>query len=151
MKHELIKTIMKICKHQFPLIGATAIITNNKKQVLLSKRKNHGLFYPGYWNLPGGLIELNEKVTQGLKREVKEEIGVQIKITKYTGKYYEKVIEKKKKIYETITLPFYAKITKGTPKPLDETTEVKWFNPKEIKKMKLAYNHKEILKDEKII
>ena len=54
-------------------------------------------------------------------------------------------------MYQTITLPFHAKISKGTPKPLDETTEVKWINPKDLKKMKLAYNHKEILKDEKII
>jgi len=151
MKHELIKTFMKICKHEFPLVGATAIITNNKKQILLSKRKNHGLFYPGYWNLPGGLIELGETAEQAVQREVKEEIGVTIKPIKYTGKYYEKIIYKNKKVYETITLPFYSKIIKGKPKPLDETIEVKWFNPKEIKKMKLAYNHKEILKDEKII
>ena len=151
MKHELIHTMMKICKHNFPLVGATAIITNSKKQVLLSKRKNTGLFFPGYWNLPGGLIELGETAEKALQREVKEEIGVNIKITKYTGKYYEKLMKKNKKTYETITLPFYAKITKGTPIPLDATTEVKWFNPTEIKKVKLAYNHKEILQDEKII
>ncbi len=150
MKHELIKTMMKICKHNFPLVGATAIILNSKKQVLLSKRKKIGLFYPGYWNLPGGLIELGETPEKALEREVKEEIGVKIKVLKYTGKVYQDVI-KKEKVYETITLPYYAKIIKGTPKPLDETTEVKWFNPKEIKKMKLAYNHKQILKDEKII
>jgi len=151
MKHELFKFFLKICRHEFPLVGATAIITNNKKQVLLSKRKKYGLFYPGYWNLPGGLIELNESVEQGLKREVKEEIGVEIKNLKYTGKYYEKVLFKNKKTYQTITLPFHAKISKGTPEPLDETTEVKWFNAKEIKKMKLAYNHKKILEDEGII
>ena len=150
MKHELIKTMMKICRHNFPLVGATAIILNNKKQVLLSKRKKGGLLYPGYWNLPGGLIELGETPEKALEREVKEEIGVKIKAVKYTGKVYQKVI-KKEKVYETITLPYYAKIIKGVPKPLDETTEIKWFNPKEIKKMKLAYNHKQILKDEKII
>ena len=150
MKHELIKAMMKICRHNFPLVGATAIITNSKKQVLLSKRKKGGLFYPGYWNLPGGLIELGETPEKAVEREVKEEVGIKIKVIKYTGKVYQKMI-KKEKLYETITLPYYAKIIKGTPKPLDETTEVKWFNPKEIKKMKLAYNHKQILKDEKII
>ena len=97
MKYELFKTFLKICRHEFPLVGATAIITNSKKQVLLSKRKKHGLFYPGYWNLPGGLIEVDEPVEQGLKREVKEEIGIEIKNLKYTGKYYEKIIVKNKK------------------------------------------------------
>ena len=36
--------------------------------------------------------------------------------------------------------------TNKTPKPKDETQEVKWFKPQELKKMKLAYTHNEILK-----
>ncbi len=151
MKYELFRTFLKICRHEFPLVGATAIITNKKKEVLLSRRKKSGLFYPGYWNLPGGLIEIGETATKALKREVKEEIGVDIKVKKYTGRYYEKNLIRNKKIYSTITLPFYAEIIRGVPKPLDETIDVKWFKPSEIRKMKLAYNHKEILKDEKII
>ena len=34
---------------------------------------------------------------------------------------------------------------------MDETSEVKWFSIKELKKIKLAHNHKEILEKEGLI
>jgi hypothetical protein len=45
----------------------------------------------------------------------------------------------------------YAKIISKTPKPKDETSEIRWVKPSEIKKMKLAYNHKQILEREGLL
>jgi hypothetical protein len=50
-----------------------------------------------------------------------------------------------------VDIPFYGKIIKGIPKAKDETKEIKWFKLSEIKNMKLAYSHKEILKGEGLI
>jgi len=129
--------------------GAAAIIKNNKGEILLGKREKNHLFYPDIWGIPGGLIDYNETSEQAVRREVKEEVGVNIKIIK-KGRVYEELPTRTLN-FQTITFIYYGKIISGIPKPMDETSEVGWFKPSEIKKMKLAYNQEEILKKEGVI
>ncbi|MDE1848781.1 MAG: NUDIX hydrolase [Nanoarchaeota archaeon] len=129
--------------------GVPAIIRNPNGEILLGKRKISSILYPGYWGLPGGLIEYGETVEQAIKRELKEEIGVDAEIIKY-GKRPIMDLPTKDSPFQDLSVPVYCKI-KGIPKPLDETSEVRWFTPGEIKKMKLAYSHKKILEDEGLI
>jgi len=55
-----------------------AIIKNNKgDRVLIVKRK--GGLHSGKWAFPGGIVEKGETKEQALKREINEEVGLQIK------------------------------------------------------------------------
>ncbi len=36
--------------------------------------------YPGYWDIPGGMVEKNELPTDALIREVKEEVNLDVKV-----------------------------------------------------------------------
>lgn len=56
-------------------IGACAILLNSQGQILLGKRKNS--YKAGMYGLPGGRIEVNEKITTAIAREVFEETGLQ--------------------------------------------------------------------------
>lgn len=47
-------------------------------EVLLVKRKQEDRTYPDAWCLPGGKRENNEKLSDTLKREVFEEVGLQV-------------------------------------------------------------------------
>ncbi len=141
--------IMRIFGKKLVLTGTPVIIENSKKEILLGKRSPKEIFYPSVWGLPGGMVEHKENFKDAAKREVNEELGVKIKIIKQLENY-ESSPNKNCPLHR-MDVPFTAKITKGIPKPKDETTEVKWFKPAEIKKMKLAYTHKEILKKEGFI
>lgn len=128
--------------------GVCAIIRNSKGEILLGKRKRNALVYPDFWGLPGGLIEYNETVEDAIRREIREETGVNSKVIKY-GKPVSQLPSKNFPFHD-IALVVYCTI-KGKPLAKDETQEVGWFSPKEIKNMDLAYNHKKILKQEKIL
>lgn len=147
-----IRLLLKLFpKHLKPvIIGIPVIIQNSQKEILLGKRDKKILFYPNTWGLPGGLTMQGEKIIETAKREVKEELGINIKILKQSKNTYE-ILPNKKSPIHSLAIPFYAKIISGTPIPKDETQEVKWFKPSEIKNINLAYNHKEILKKEKLI
>lgn len=132
------------------IVGAAAIIENSKGEILLGKRVKNHIFYPDTWGLPGGLLDYKEKSNQTVIREVKEEIGVDMKIIKKSNNVYENLPNKEFN-FQTITFIYYGKIISGTPNPKDETSEIKWFKPNNIKNLKLAYNHKDILKKEDII
>lgn len=52
-------------------VGLSALIINEKNEILLEKRSDNSLFC-----LPGGSLDFDETVIEGVKREVKEETGI---------------------------------------------------------------------------
>lgn len=125
-----------------PYIGVDAIIFNEKNEVLLIHRTGKNFY--GYWGLVSGMVEENEDIKTALKREVLEEIGVEIEDIMYTGKYYDKVGRHPTKT--VICLPHICKI-KGIPQCISECDNLKWFTKEEVKNMSLAYDHKKMLID----
>ena len=63
-------------------LGASAIIVDAQRRVLLCHRMDMD-----FWNLPGGRVEHNETPWQAVIREVKEEVGVDVVVTKFIGIY----------------------------------------------------------------
>tara|TARA_Y100000590_G_scaffold327041_1_gene371243 strand:- start:1047 stop:1475 length:429 start_codon:yes stop_codon:yes gene_type:complete len=53
--------------------------------ILLTKRTIKP--FKGYWHLPGTIIRRNEKIQNAVKRAAKEELGIQVSITKELGIY----------------------------------------------------------------
>jgi mutator protein MutT len=149
IKIKIINFAIRFLKNRQVLAGAPAIILNSKKEILLGKRSKNLPYYPSLWGLPGGVIEYKESAENAVKRELREEMGIIVKIIK-TGKPC-MIFPSKEYPFQVLEIPFYCKILKDKPKAKDETSEIKWFKPKEIKKMKLAYSHKQILKQEGLI
>src|SRR3954471_9138565 len=56
---------------------AAAVIQRSDGTVLLARRPA-GKVYAGYWEFPGGKAEPGEPVTGALRREIREELGVEI-------------------------------------------------------------------------
>ncbi len=56
---------------------AVAVIVNNGGEVLIAKRPGH-LHLGGLWEFPGGKLEPGERVTQALRRELDEELGIAV-------------------------------------------------------------------------
>ena len=132
-----------------PYLGVDNIILNEEGKILLAKRSDVAKNFPGMWNLISGHVEWGETIEQALKREAMEEIGCEIEIVRFTGRYYD--AHNRHPTKTIVCLPHICKIISGEPKPLDETSEIKWFSPEEIKNMELAYDHKQMLADEGLI
>lgn len=61
------------------IITACAFITKDGK-LLAVKRADTKKFLPGIFELPGGHIEFGEKIEDGLKREIREELNAEIEL-----------------------------------------------------------------------
>jgi ADP-ribose pyrophosphatase YjhB (NUDIX family) len=61
------------------------LIIFNGKSVLLTKRTRSP--YKGYWHLPGSMVHKNETLYDAVKRSAKEELNLNVKITKFVGVY----------------------------------------------------------------
>lgn len=72
------KSNCPICKFENPKLTATAVIIKNQK-ILVAKRNKEP--FKGQWDFWGGYIQKNETPEQGLKREIKEELGTDCDLT----------------------------------------------------------------------
>lgn len=61
------------------VLAVAAFIVNSKKQLLIVKKSPYEMVDAGLWTVPGGKIRPEENIINGLKREVKEEVGLTIK------------------------------------------------------------------------
>ena len=60
-----------------PVEVAVGVLIDRDGQFLLTSRPQ-GKVYEGYWEFPGGKLELGETVEQALRRELQEELGITI-------------------------------------------------------------------------
>lgn len=111
-----------------PLIlpGSVVIIENEKGEVLLQKRPE------GRWGLPGGLMELGESFEEVAQREVREEIGLEIRNLKllhvFSGKEYYTKAPNGDEFY-SVTAVFYTKDVEGALEfQPSETLEIRFFD-----------------------
>ncbi len=70
----------EIPRHSVSVAGV--ILDDSSSQVLLIQRRDNG-----HWEPPGGVLELDETIEDGLRREIKEETGLDITVDQLTGVY----------------------------------------------------------------
>ena len=131
-----------------PWIGIDAIILDeSKSKVLLIKRGSKT--YYGMWGFVSGKVEWGEEIKETVIREAKEETNLDIEVIRFIGRYYDKRGRHPTKTM--ICLPHICKVVGGKLKPGDDALDARWFSLEEVKNMELAFDHKQMLIDEKLI
>ena len=116
-------------------VACGAIIFNKEGKVLIGQRGSNARDDEGIWDFPGGQVEYGELGEHAIKREVKEEFGIQIEIIELINLV--EVIEPEK---HWIGPAYIAKLISGEAKPLEEDkfNDFKWVDISEVEKMKLT-------------
>ncbi len=120
--------------------GSSIIFVNDKRQVLLFLRDNRpDIPYPDTWDVPGGHVEDMETPEQCIIREMREEMGIELKAVKFFS-----AIEFDDRIEYTFwkseNIDFEGiRLTEGQC--------LRWFTPDEVHNTVLAYGFNRILND----
>lgn len=102
------------------LVGAFAIIFDERDRVLLSHRRDFDL-----WNLPGGGVESGELPTEAVVRETKEETGLEVVIERLVGVYG-------KDDKDELVFAFTCRVVGGRLSVTDEADESRYFQVEAI-------------------
>ncbi|MDD2515947.1 MAG: NUDIX domain-containing protein [Candidatus Gracilibacteria bacterium] len=115
-------------------ITACAYIYNENNEILVLRRSSEKELFPGLWEILGGHLEYGETLEEGLKREIKEELNLEIEIGEIVHVFtYVHPNKEKKKHY--VEVDFLCKISnpdfeiKLNPK---DHIEYKWLQEKDI-------------------
>ena len=86
-------------------------------RVLLALRRNID-----WWNLPGGGMELGETVDEAMRREVREETGLEVEVERLVGVY-------SKPQKQEVVLTFRCRAVGGVLSETEESRECRYFAP----------------------
>jgi 8-oxo-dGTP diphosphatase len=103
---------------------ASAFVLDEDGRILLARRA----FEPdaGKWDVPGGFLEEGEDPVEGLRRELREEAGVEIEVGDFAGVFVDTYDDLPNESY-VLNLVWEARITEGEPTPDDDVSELRWF------------------------
>lgn len=113
-----------------PKLAVNAMVFNEKREVLLAKRTDNGL-----WCVPGGHVDLGETLAQACVRELYEETGLKAEVVRLVGVYSDtkgSLHIAQGPEWHTVRVSFVCKITGGTLTPSEETSEIRYFNLQEL-------------------
>lgn len=97
-------------------------------RILLQRRSDNG-----NWNLPGGGVDIGESLTTALHREVLEETGLTVGVTRYVGVYSDPLettlAYADGRVLHYIAHVLECRVTGGALRVNYESLELGWFDP----------------------
>lgn len=127
-----------INKLKTPFVTVDAII-ELKEGIVIIERKNP----PFGLALPGGFVDYGESLEQAVKREVKEETGLDIADIRQLHTYSDPERDPR---FHTVGTVFIAK-GRGSPQAGDDAAGLKVVGLNELKNLDFAFDHKKIIED----
>ena len=132
---------MTMTEHKLPRAVIGALIYNNMGEILIVQMKK----WNNKWTVPGGHIEWGESMEDAVRREVKEETGLELENIEYSGVqesiFSSDYIEGK----HLIMLDFYCKLIGGEVILNEELQEYKWLKPKDALYLNLNVSGRKFL------
>ena len=101
-------------------VSVAGVVVDDRRRALLIQRRDNG-----HWEAPGGVLERDEDIISGLKREVFEETGLHVTPTALTGVY-------KNMARGIVALVFRCTTEGGTLTPSDESKDFRWVSADEV-------------------
>lgn len=121
-----------------PFLTVDCIILNREGEVLLIERKNP----PHGWALPGGFVDYGESLEDAVRREIKEETGLELQSVFQFKAYSDPGRDPR---HHTVTVVFWAE-SDDRPKAGDDARKCAFF-PLNSLPSPMAFDHGKIIKE----
>ena len=134
-----------------PMVGVGGVVIEGE-QVLLVRRARPPL--QGQWSLPGGLVEVGEKLADAVRREILEETGLRVRVErmvevldritfatspisgKISGRKSGRDAKKRVK-YHYVLVDFLCRVRGGKLQAADDVSDARWVRRRDLAKYSL--------------
>jgi ADP-ribose pyrophosphatase YjhB (NUDIX family) len=119
-----------------PLIGVGAIILQ-RDRVLMALRGKQPL--EGWWSLPGGLLEIGESLADAVRREVREETGLEVKPAGVI-EIFERIIRDPKGVpeYHYVLVDYLCRTSGGSLRAASDARAVEWVRRSDLPNLRIT-------------
>jgi 8-oxo-dGTP diphosphatase len=113
-----------------PLVGVGAILLD-RDRILMAQRGKEPL--KGWWSLPGGALETGESLHDAIRREVREETGLEVEPLG-VFEIFERILRDAQGTleYHYVLIDYVCRVTGGELRPGDDVCRVEWFRRRDL-------------------
>jgi ADP-ribose pyrophosphatase YjhB (NUDIX family) len=108
-----------------PRVGVGAVVLDGDR-VLLARRGHAPSL--GKWSIPGGLVDLGERIEDALVREIEEESGLHVRLLGLCGVIDRVVREGDAVRYHYVIIDYVALVVGGLLQAGSDAAEVRWVS-----------------------
>lgn len=113
-----------------PIVGVGGVVVQHDR-ALLVRRATPPLL--GQWSIPGGMLELGEKLREGVVREIEEETGLKVEPTEVLDVFDSIITDAEGKTqYHYVLVDYLCLVNGGEPRAASDVSEVRWATLEEV-------------------
>jgi 8-oxo-dGTP diphosphatase len=119
-----------------PLVGVGGVVIAGDRTLLI-RRGSAPL--QGQWSIPGGMLELGESIVEGVRRELAEETGLDVRVLGLI-EVFERIIpgEGGRTRYHFVILDYLCEMISGEAKAASDVTDVAWAREQDLDRYSLT-------------
>ena len=127
------------------VVGSSAIVVDDRNRILLQRRTDSG-----NWALPGGAMDIGERLAESAVREVKEETGFEVRIERIVGIYSDPghvFAYDDGEVRQEFSICLACAITGGSLRVSSESTAVEFFTFEEAAALQMHESIRKRIRD----
>jgi 8-oxo-dGTP diphosphatase len=119
-----------------PVLGAAALVIHDGRVLLIRRGQAPDA---GEWSVPGGGVELGEAIEDALRREVREETGLEIAVGDFL-EIYERVERDADGAvrFHFVVLDYRCRLIGGALRAGDDAADAAWVDPADLDRYAVA-------------
>jgi len=127
-----------------PIVGVGAVIVDGGR-ALLVRRATEPL--KGEWSVPGGMLELGEKLRDGVRRETLEETGLEVEPGEVLDVFDSIFPDPQGRTqYHYVLIDYLCRRVSGEAKAGSDVSEVRWVNEQDLASMNLRASIEQVVR-----
>ena len=131
----------RAARKQTPHVDVTAAVIRplRGRRMLIAQRPTGGML-GGLWEFPGGKVERGESLEEGLRREIREELGIEIKVGRPVAQ-----VEHAYTHFRITLYAYECRVVRGRPRAI-EVADWRWVQFDELDNFAFAVTDRKIIR-----
>ncbi len=112
-----------------PLVGIGGVVIDRGRALLIRRGKEP---LKGEWSIPGGMLELGEELAEGVRRELKEETGVDVEPLECILVFDRITREGRRVKYHYVVVDYVCRRRRGRLRPASDVIDARWVRREDL-------------------
>lgn len=127
-----------------PVVGVGGVVISGGR-ALLVRRASPPL--QGEWSIPGGMLETGETIEQGVRRELAEETGLEVRVNGFI-EVFERISldEAGRHKYHYVVLDYFCEPLRGEARAGSDAAEVAWVSEQDLEAYAISAIARRVIK-----
>jgi ADP-ribose pyrophosphatase YjhB (NUDIX family) len=122
-----------------PIVAVAGVIFHDRSVLIVKRDKEPA---KGQWSLPGGAVKVGETLIEALKREIYEEVSIEIEIRGFVGLIDRIIYDQERRVrFHYVIADYWGYKVSGNPKPGSDISDAHFVHVNRVRSMGM---HREV-------